>query len=323
MTAYITRRLIQTFIVTILLSVVAFGVMQLMPGDPLDAMISSIPDITAEDIARLKEIYEVDKPFHLRYLDWIGGVVQGDLGYSRTYRVPVQDLVWDRLINTTLLSGFAMVLALIIGIPLGVFSGLKPNSKLDYTANFTAFAGISTPSFFLALVLIMIFAAGLKWFPASGTIDPSYSSMGFWEQIGDRFSHLVLPVISLTALQMGVYVRYARSSMMEAMRNDFIRTARAKGMSRKTVIWIHGFRNALIPIITIVALSLSFLFSGSLITETVFSYQGIGQFLYTAIMNSDYNAAMISFMITIIMVLVMNLLADVLYAVVDPRISYS
>ncbi len=323
MTTYILRRFLQTGVVVIILSFVTFAVMALMPGDPVDLRASADPHITPEDIERLRELYGLDKPLIIRYKNWAMEVLQGELGFSRTYRIPVTDLIGDRLVNSVILSGSALFVALLIGIPLGVFSGLKPNSKLDYSANMIAFAGISTPSFFLALLLILLFAVQLSWFPASGTLSPGNSELSFFDGLLDRLNHLVLPMLSLTALQMGVYVRYSRSSMMEAMRNDFIRTAKAKGMDRKTVIWVHGFRNALIPIVTIVALSLSFLFSGSLITETVFGYQGIGKLLYDSIIGNDFNVAMVSFMITIIMVLLMNLLADLLYAVIDPRISYS
>lgn len=323
MSTYIMRRLLQTVIVVGVLSFVTFGIMSLMPGDPVDIMASSNPKITPEDIARLKSLYGLDKPVHERYFNWAKSVLSGDLGYSRTYRIPVSEIIGPRLLNSVILSACAMFLALLIGIPLGVFSALKPNSKFDYFANMFAFAGISTPSFFIALVLIMIFAVNLGWFPAIGTSTPGSENMSGFEAFLDRLKHLVLPTISLTALQLGVYVRYSRSSMMEAMRNDFIRTAKAKGMNEKTVIWVHGFRNAMIPIITIVALSLSFLFSGALITETIFSYQGVGKLLYDSIIANDFNVAMVSFMITIIMVLIMNLAADLLYAVVDPRISYT
>jgi peptide/nickel transport system permease protein len=185
-----------------------------------------------------------------------------------------------------------------------------------------AFTGISIPSFWLGLILILAFAVGLKWFPASGTETVGNGEIMGWSFFIDRLKYLTLPMLSLTAMQIGTFVRFSRSSMMEAMRNDFVRTARAKGLSRSTVVWRHGFRNALIPVITIIAISFGFTFSGAIITETIFAYQGVGKLVYESIIGNDFNVAMVSFMISISMVLVMNLVADILYGLADPRISF-
>lgn len=322
MTTFITRRILQTLAVIVVLSYVCFYLMSLMPGDPVDMMVASNPKITAEDVARLKSLYGLDQPVYKRYYHWVTSIGQGDLGYSRTYRVPVEELMGPRLWNTFLLSFVSLTLSLILAVPLGVISALKPGSRTDYLMNFFSFAGISIPSFWLAIVLIIIFAVKFPILPAGGTQTIGGEPLGFWGDLADRSIYLVLPVLSLSIQQIGRFSRFTRSAMLEAMRNDFIRTARAKGLSRKTVIWRHGFRNALIPLITILALSFSGLFSGAILTETVFAYQGVGKLVYDSIIGNDYNVAMISFVISVSMVLLMNLLADILYGFADPRISF-
>lgn len=322
MTTFITRRILQTLAVIVILSYVCFYLMSLMPGDPVDMMVASNPKITAEDVARLKSLYGLDQPVYKRYASWMGSILQGDLGYSRTYRVPVQELMGPRLWNTFLLSAISLILSIGIAIPLGVISALKPGSRTDYIVNLFSFGGISIPSFWLAIVLIILFAVKFPILPAGGTQTIGASDLGLWADIKDRSIYLILPVLSLSIQQIGRFSRFTRSAMLEAMRNDFIRTARAKGLSRKTVIWQHGFRNALIPLITILALSFSGLFSGAILTETVFAYQGVSKLVYDSIIGNDYNVAMISFVISVSMVLLMNLVADIMYGFADPRISY-
>jgi len=322
-TTYILRRLIQTCIVIVILSYVCFYLMTLMPGDPVDLMISSNPKITAEDVVRLRSLYGLDQPSYVRYGHWVSDIIQGDLGYSRTYRVPVTDLIGPRLTSTFILSIAALGFSLLIAIPLGIFSALRPGTKTDYIVNFFSFAGISIPSFWLGIVCIIFFAVWIPIFPAGGTQTVGSQDMGFFGELLDRAKYLVLPVLSLSLQQIGRFVRFTRSSMLEALRNDFIRTAKAKGLSRQVIIWKHAFRNALIPLITILALSISSIFSGAIITETIFAYQGVGKLTYDSIIGNDFNVAMVSFIISVAMVLLMNLLADLLYGVADPRISYT
>jgi peptide/nickel transport system permease protein len=297
--------------------------MTLMPGDPVDLMVSSNPKITAEDVVRLKQLYGLDQPSYVRYGHWISDIAKGELGYSRTYRVPVTDLLGPRLISTFILSMAALVFSLLIAIPVGIISALRPGSKIDYIFNFFSFAGISIPSFWLGIVCIIVFAVWIPLFPAGGTQTIGGSELGFWADILDRSKYLVLPVLSLSLQQIGRFSRFTRSSMLEALRNDFIRTAKAKGLPRQVIIWRHAFRNALIPLITILALSTSSVFSGAIITETVFAYQGVGKLTYDSIIGNDFNVAMVSFIISVAMVLLMNLVADLLYGVADPRISYT
>ena len=321
MATYILRRIIQTFVVVLILSYVCFYIMTLMPGDPVEMMIASNPKITSEDVARLRDLYGLDQPAYKRYLNWAETIIQGDLGHSRTYRVPVSELLGPRLWNTFILSMASLGFSLLIALPIGVYTALNPGGKLDSSVNMLAFIGISMPSFLLGLLLIILFAVQFGWLPAGGTETIGLGESGVTYFL-DRLKYLILPILSLSILQIGVFVRYARGSMMDVMRLDFIRTARAKGLSHHVVIWKHAFRNALIPMITVVALSLSSVFSGALLTETVFAYQGVGKLVYDSIMGNDFNVAMVSFIISVSMVLIMNLVADILYGFVDPRISY-
>lgn len=321
MKSYVLGRLGHTVIVAVALSLVCYYILTLMPGDPVDLMISANPKITPADVDRLRRLYGLDQPFYTRYFHWLTEILSGDLGFSRTYKIPVSDLIFGRLLNTFILSMTALILSLCLAIPLGVYSAVHHNSKIDYIINIFSFIGISVPSFWLALVLIIVFSVTLGLFPASGTDSVSFASnTSLIAIVFDRISYLVLPVVSLSLMQIGSFVRYTRASMLEALRNDFVRTARAKGLSQSRVILVHALRNALLPLITVVALSFSSVFSGAIITETVFAYRGVGKLVFESIQSNDFNVAMIAFMISILMVLIMNLLADILYSVADPRV---
>ncbi len=322
MASYILRRLVQTVVVILLLSYFCYYLMTLMPGDPVELMIQSNPRITSADVERLRTLYGLDQPVYVRYGNWVKTILSGDLGFSRTYRVPVSEIMGPKLLNTFILSFAALGFALLIAVPLGVLTALKQNTKFDYVANLFAFAGVSAPSFWLGMMFILIFSVSLKWLPASGTFTIGEDLTGFGAFI-DRIKYLILPTLTLGYLQIGIFLRFTRSSMIEALRNDYIRTAKAKGLSKSRVVFAHAFRNALLPLVTILALSLSSIFSGATITETVFAYQGVGKLVYDSIIANDFNVAMISFMISVSMVLVMNLIADILYGFIDPRISYS
>lgn len=323
MTNYILRRTFQTLIVIGVLSYFCYSLMTLMPGDPVELMIQANPRITSEDVARLRQIYGLDQPTYKRYWSWVQTIATGDLGYSRTYRIPVTEMLGPRLINTFWLSVSSLLLSLLIAIPLGVIAALKRGSKFDYGIGLFAFTGISAPSFWLGIMLILIFGVWLKWLPASGTytVGIDESTQTFWDMVKDRAQYLVLPMTTLALITIGNFLRFTRSAMLDSMGNDYIRTARAKGVSWTRVVMAHGFRNALLPLITTVTLSFSFVFSGATITETVFAYQGMGRLIYESIIGNDYNVAMICMMITVAMVLIFNLLADILYSFADPRIT--
>ena len=322
MTGFVLRRLAQTVIVIALLSFFCYFLMTLMPGDPIDEMVAANPNMTAEDAQRLRELHGLDQPAYERYWNWVKMIAGGDLGYSRTYRVPVSEILGRSLLNTSLLAGAALVLSLLVAVPLGIWAALRKGSRVDYFVNLFAFAGISVPSFWIAIVLILVFAVYLPIFPAGGTVSVDFG-MTPMETVVDRARHLVLPVLSLSFLSIGTFVRYTRAAMIEAMSNDYIRTARAKGLSWERVLIVHGFRNALIPLITIVTLSFSTLFSGAIVTETVFAYDGVGRLVFLSIQRNDFNVAMVAFMISVSWVLLMNFAADLLYGLADPRITYS
>lgn len=303
------------------MSFVTYTLMGLMPGDPLDIACAANPHCTPENLAQMKHNLGLDRPVYERFVKWALAFVQGDMGYSRIYRQPVTDILVPRLYNTMILWGVALVVSFVIAIPLGIFSSLKAGTRTDYTINFLAFMGISMPSFWLGLVLIIIFCVKLGLLPAGGveTIGANYGGLDLFL---DRAKYLILPVVALSAQTIAQWVRYTRSSMMETMRMDFIRTARAKGLRWHQVVLTHGLRNALIPVVTVIAVSFSFMFSGAVITETVFSYQGAGKLIYDSIIGNDFNVAMCTFVISCVAVLVMNLVADLCYAYLDPRISY-
>lgn len=288
----------------------------------MDLMASGDPSITAADIKRLRELYGLDQPVWVRYSNWVSTVISGDLGYSRTYNVPVSSIIVPRIINTFVLTATAILVSVLIGVILGVFAAVRQGTFVDYAVNFVAFAAFSIPAFWLAIMLIIFFAVWMPIFPAGGTatIDIAKGA-SIWTLVLDRARYIILPMVTLAAIQTGTFARYARSAMIDTLRADFIRTARAKGVSEFSVVFRHGLRNAVIPLITVTAISIGFVFSGALLTETVFSYQGMGKLLYDAIIANDFNVAMICLMLSILMVLFMSTVADIFYGIADPRIS--
>ena len=298
------------------MSFLIYGIMALMPGDPIDVMVQSDPNLTTSDAERLKALYGLDKPLLERYKNWLSSALAGDFGYSRIHNRPTLEILVPRLINTTWLMAASLFLSLILAIPLGIYSALHPYSRSDYFINLLALGGISIPVFWLALMLIILFSVSLGWLPAGGMGSTGDGGLT------DRISHMVLPVVTLSIASIGSLTRYVRSAMMEVLRNEYIRTARAKGLSRYKIVYKHALRNAMIPVVTVLALSFGTLFSGALITETMFSYLGMGKLIYDSIIGNDYNLALVSLLFATGLVLTGNLLADLAYAWLDPRISY-
>ncbi len=316
MARYLIGRLAGILAVLAVMSFVIYGLMGLMPGDPIDLMIQANPQLTPADGARLKALQGLDLPVWERYANWLRAAVSGDFGYSRNYHKPVFEILAPRLGNTLILLGVSIGLAILLSIPLGVWAAMHPHSRRDHAVNMFCFAGISIPPFWFAILLILVFAVGFDLVPASGVA--SIAGGGFF----DRLHHLVLPVTALTLASLAGHTRYMRASMIETLRLDFMRTAYAKGVSPTRAIWGHGLRNAMLPLVTVIALDFGALFSGALITEQVFAYQGMGRTIYDAIMNNDFNLAMVALMLATIVVLIGNFLADLFYVVLDPRISY-
>ncbi len=317
MTRYIAGRLVESVVVLIVMSFVIYALIGLMPGDPIDLMIQSDPRLTPADAARLRAVYGLDKPLAERYLAWAVAALSGDFGNSRLYARPVLDVMPGFLLNTVNLMGLSFVISVAVAIPLGIYAALRQQRTADYVVNLLCFAGISVPIFWLALMLIILFAVLIPILPASGV--SSVGGGGFL----DLARHLVLPVVTLTIFSIGSYTRFMRAATIEVMRQDYIRTAFAKGASRRRVVMKHAFRNALVSVVTIVALSFGTLFSGALITETMFAYPGMGKLIFDSVMGNDYNMALVTLMFATLVTLLANLGADIAYAWLDPRISYS
>jgi peptide/nickel transport system permease protein len=316
MTRYVSIRLVEMAIVLAVMSFVIYALIGLMPGDPIDAMIAADPHLTAADAVRLKALYGLDRPLGERYLAWAQAALSGNLGYSRLYARPVLDTLLPRLGNTVVLMGASFLLSVILALILGILAARWPGSRLDAAINLVSFAGVSVPSFWLALMLILIFAVALGWLPAGGI-----ATIGDGGLV-DRLRHLALPVTTLTLASVGGYVRFIRAAMIEALRQDYIRTARAKGASNARVLVHHALRNALVPVITILALSFGTLFSGALVTETMFAYPGMGKLIYDAVLGNDFNLALAGLLLATAITLLSNLAADIAYTAADPRISY-
>lgn len=320
MSRYLVARAAQTVLTLVLMSLVVFLLIGLMPGDPIDLMISGDPNMTSEDAARLRAAYGLDRPLMERYAAWAVEALHGNFGYSRSFGQPVLAVLWPRLLNTLLLAGTAFVLAVAIALPLGIRAAARPRSRTDYLINLFCFAGVSAPPFWLALLLITLFAVKLGWLPAGGMADLRPGTP--WNAaLSDQIRHLALPVLTLTLVQLSGYTRFMRGAMIEVLRQDYIRTARAKGAPPGTVLWRHAFANALAPVLTVLALSFGGLVSGALITETMFAWPGMGKAIYQAILENDYNLALIGLLVATTATIAGNLLADLGYAWVDPRVT--
>jgi peptide/nickel transport system permease protein len=317
MARFLLHRLVQGLVVLALMSFVIYGLIGLMPGDPIDLMISANPKLTQADAERLRRIHGLDRPIVERYLAWAGDALSGDLGYSRAYARPVTDVLGLRLANTAALMIGAFILALAVGLPAGIYAAARPGGIADGAINLGCFVAISLPTFWLALMLILLFAVTLGWLPAGGVGIPGQS--GFFDDV----RHLVLPVTTLAIVEAGAYARYMRAAMREALQQDWIRTARAKGASETRTVVGHALRNAMIPVTTIMALGFGGLFSGALITETMFAYPGMGKLIYDSVMGNDFNLALVALLFATLLTLAGNLIADLAYAALDPRISYA
>ncbi len=307
MMGFLLKRILQMAVVLAVMSGVIYGLLGLMPGDPIVLAQMENPHLTAEDIARLKALHGLDQPLWMRWQTWLWRALQGDFGDSRLYQRPVSELIPGALWNSLQLLLTSLLLALLIALPCGTLAALFPRSAVDYAVSTLSVIGVSTPNFWLSLLLITVFAVMLGQLPAGG--------QGDWR-------HLVLPVMALTLSSVGAYLRFVRNGLSEVMQRDFIRTARAKGLSRPQVVWRHAARNALISFITLLCLDLGSLVSGALIVETLFVWPGMGKLTYDAVMASDYNLAMACLMLVTLMTLLGNLVADGVQYLLDPRLHH-
>ncbi|MHC6180358.1 ABC transporter permease [Clostridium sp. JNZ X4-2] len=313
---YIVRRILISIPVLIGVTIISFVIINMAPGSPLDKMID--PHLTAADIAARKAALGLNGPLYVRYLSWLGNVLHGNLGYSLTSFQPVSQIIGQRIFPTFLLMAAALVIGFVIAIPLGILSATRQYSKLDYIATTGSLIGISVPTFFLSLVFIYIFALKLKLLPSGGMITLGQNN-GFL----DVLKHLILPAVVLGVNEAGTLVRYVRSSMLEVLDQDYLRTARSKGLKESIVINRHAFKNAMLPIITVTGLEIVTLLGGSVVTEQVFQWPGIGQLTISSVMSRDYTTLMGLILFGTLVVIVANLLIDIIYSIVDPRIRYN
>lgn len=320
MTRFILRRFAISIPVLFGISVVTYLFLYLAPGDPLTAMLNpqQIATLGPEWVEQRREAMGLNEPFPVQYGHWLGEVARGNLGYSYRGGQPVTELIAERVGPTLRLMSIVLIFALAVAIPLGVLSALKHYSWLDYLVTVLGFAAVSVPSFFLALALIYIFALKLRWLPAAGMY-----TVGGTPQFGDSLRHIILPALALGIAQAAPLIRYVRSGMLESISQDYVSVARAKGLPERTVIFGHALRNVLIPLVTIVAIELPGLFGGTVIIEQIFSWPGMGTLTINSVFDRDYPVIMGITLIGAVMIVISNLLADLLYAVIDPRIRYS
>ena len=321
MRSYFLRRLIQFIPSLFIISIIAFFVMRLAPGDPI-AMYAN-PEkrtLSVEEIQYIRHKIGLDQPIYVQYYKWLVNTLQGDWGYSLQSKAPVTKEILSRLPNTLLLAGCAFLVTIFVGIPIGVLSAIKRYTLFDYLSTIMAFIGISMPGFWLAMILIELLSNRLGLLPPVGMQTFGRDMTGF-AKASDLLLHLIMPVLTLSFLEMAYWARYQRSSLLEVLGQDYIRTARAKGANSRRLIWKHAMRNALISMVTIAGLTLPDLVNGSYIVETIFGWPGMGRLGVSAIIQRDYPIVMGVTMLSALVVIIGNFLADFLYVLIDPRIQ--
>jgi peptide/nickel transport system permease protein len=333
MLAFLSRRVLATIPVVLLISLLVFLLIHSAPGDPADLLLSD--DASPQDIADARRRWGLDQPIYVQYLKFLANVLVGDLGTSFKYSDPVVTLIGQRLPATIELAVVSILIAIVLGVPLGVWAGAKPNSWADNFGSLFGFFGISMPGFWFGIMLILVVSGYLNLLPSSGRssygvaqgsetdfyITKSFFT-GNMTAAWDGIKHIVMPAIALGTNMMGIIMRVTRSSVLEIMAEDYVRTARAKGVSEGTVLWRHVLRNALIPVITVVGLELGTLLSGSIIVETVFAWPGSGSLLISAIQARDYPLITGTVIIYTVAFVTINFTIDILYALIDPRIRF-
>lgn len=330
---YIVKRLAMLVPVMLGVSIIAFSLIHLAPGDPARTMLGE--RATQEQLNEIREKYGLDKPLYVQYGIWLNGVLHGDLGRSITTHEEVAKEIGDRFPNTMELAIAAMIFAIIVGVFAGIISATKQYSITDYTCMGVALFGISMPVFWLGIMLMMIFGVFLGWLPIGGRIDlliPFQRVTGFmvfdsiitgnFPALISVLRHLILPAVALGTIPMAMIARVSRSSMLEVLRQDFIRTERAKGLSERMVIYKHAVRNAMVPVVTVIGLNVGLLFAGAILTETVFSWPGVGRLVVNAVYERDYPLVVGCILVFAITFVIVNLITDLLYTRIDPRIQY-
>jgi peptide/nickel transport system permease protein len=321
MATYILKRLFLMIPIFLGITVISFAVLHLAPGAPTEMQTMMQPKVSLEARARLNAIYGLDKPLHIQYFDWLKRLVRFDFGRSfSSDNRPVQEKIMERLPITLFINILSLVLILVVAIPIGVLSAVHRYSLFDKATTLFVFVGFATPTFWLALLLMLVFGAYLDWLPISGLKSLNYEYLGLWGKVVDLGRHLILPVLLSAFGGLAGLSRYMRSNMLEVIRQDYILTARAKGLAERVVIYKHALRNALLPVVTVLGLSIPGLIGGSVIFESIFAIPGMGQLFYGAVMARDYPVVMGELVIGAVLTLIGNLVADISYALVDPRI---
>jgi len=324
MSKYILKRLILMIPVLLGITIISFSVMKVAPGDPVSLVTDLNPNMNEEAIKRIRDHYGLNEPVHVQYYKWLRNMVMLDFGRSfASDNRPVIDKILERIHVTIMINVISLLLILSIAIPIGVMSAVKQNSLFDRGTTVFVFLGFAVPTFWLALLLMILFGVKLEWLPISGLRSLNAASLSPLGQLADIARHLILPVFVSAFGGLAGMSRYMRSNMLEVIRQDYITTARAKGLDERTVIFKHALRNALLPVVTLLGLSVPGLIGGSVIFETVFAIPGMGQLFYQSVMMRDYPTIMGILAIGAVLTLVGNLLADICYSVADPRIRVS
>jgi peptide/nickel transport system permease protein len=311
---YIIRRLFDLLPTIAVVAVIVFIITRLIPGDPAAVMLG--PQASVEDIQALRDKLGLNDPLYLQFLHYIGDLLQGNFGVSLTYNQPIVQLILERFPNTLILAVSALIIAFAIGVPAGIISASKQNSLLDYSVMLVSLVGVSMPIFWLGVMLVLYFSVNLGWFPATG--------MGSMEEgLIPYLKHLVLPSITLATIPMATFARITRSSMLEVISQDYIKTARSKGLSEFWVICKHAFKNALTPLLTVLGMQISMMLGGAVLTETIFSWPGMGRLIVDAIDKRDFVVVQGTVLFIAVIFVLVNLLVDVMYKVVNPRVNLS
>jgi peptide/nickel transport system permease protein len=319
---YVLHRLLQSIPLVLFVMAINFVIIHAAPGDPITYLYGGSAEVSAEQMARLRAELGLDRPLAVQFGLYLRQLVRGDLGFSVINRRPVLDLIVERIPATLVLMTAAFLFSVLAGALWGVISAVRARTGIDYAVTVVSLFGYSMPTFWLGLLLILVFSLQLGWFPTMGMVTLGGEPAGL-ARVLDILHHLVLPTITLGSFFVAIYARLTRSSMLEILRQEFITAAWAKGLPGRTVYGKHALRNALLPVITIVGLQLGFMFAGAVLTETIFAWPGMGSLTYQAILQRDYALLMGLFLIVSVCVILMNLATDLVYTVVDPRIRYT
>ncbi|NBG87445.1 ABC transporter permease [Isachenkonia alkalipeptolytica] len=323
MLRFLGKRLLQLIPTLLIISMLIFIVLDFMPGDPVQAYLGQGSEVSPERQEQIREQLGLDRPLPIQYFNWLGRVLTGDLGRTNIYNADVSEVIFGFIWNSFLLNIFALIFALLIAIPVGIKSAVKKYGLFDNFFTVFSLTGVSMPTFFFALILIFLFARNIEWIPLNGMRTSIMAVRGYdslWQNIVDVGRHMLLPVLVLTMTSLATLTRYTRNSVIEVINQDYIRTARSKGLKEKVVIYKHAFRNALLPLITILGMWVPALFGGAILLETVFLWPGIGRVLLNGITSQDLSLVMATLVFYALLRVIGNLLADVSYGLADPRV---